>query len=103
MTDEAKVLMFNALWFKADGGAEKYGEYLAAVAPISKRYGGKKLSAAVPKQALIGKLDADLILFVEWPNWTVFQEFLADPEFQKVSPLREEAITDSLLIRCDPM
>ncbi|MCF6286062.1 MAG: PmoA family protein [Candidatus Hydrogenedentes bacterium] len=103
MPDESKVLMFNALWFKPDGGAEKYGEYLAAVGPISKRYGGKKLSAAVPKQALIGKLDADLIFFVEWPNWTVFQKFLADPEFQKVSPLREEAITDSLLIRCDPM
>ncbi len=32
--------MLNALWFKPDGGAEKYQEYLAAAHPFMLRYGG---------------------------------------------------------------
>lgn len=37
MADE-KVYMLNALWFKKDGGAEKYAEYAAAAGPSWKSW-----------------------------------------------------------------
>jgi len=97
-----KIYMLNALWFKPDGGWEKYKEYLQAAEPHVRKYGGRKLGETfIPKQAIIGEFDADLVFFVEYPSFDAFQQFISDPEYQKVQPLREEAITKSLLIRCD--
>lgn len=100
MNSDEKFYMLNVLWFKPDGGREKYGQYMAGAAPIVARFGGRPLPAFKPEKAVIGKFDADMIFFVEWPSWDVFKQFTADPEYQKVVGLREEAITDSLLIRC---
>ncbi len=102
-TADTPILMFNALWFKPDGGEAKYRDYMAAAFPIVARHGGRKAAGGTPDKALIGTFDADLIFFVEWPSWTAFQAFLADPAFDAVRPLREEAIRDSLLIRCVPV
>jgi uncharacterized protein (DUF1330 family) len=99
MPDEP-VYMLNVLWFKSDGGAEKYREYLRAAAPIVVRYGGKKLESFVPERAVIGTLDADLVFTVEWPSWEVFEQFVSDREYEAIRHLREEAIRDSLLVRC---
>lgn len=97
--DEA-FYMLNAFWFKEDGGAEKYAEYMAAAGPFVAKHGGKGGDAYIPVAAMIGKFDADLVFFVEWPNDKAFTTFLADPGYQAVSHLRGEAIKDSLLIRC---
>ena len=99
-----KVYMLNALWFKPDGGAEKYREYMAAVAPFVLKYGGQKLDAYTPVQAIIGDFDADLVFFVAWPDWESFTAFVTDPDFQnEAQPLRDAAIEKSLLIRCAPV
>jgi len=100
MNSEDKFYMLNALWFKPDGGREKYQEYMRAAGPVVLRFGGRPLPSFKPFKAVIGKFDADLVFFVEWPSWTVFKQFMADPEYQAIVHLREEAITDSLLIRC---
>jgi len=92
--------MLNVLWFKPEGGAEQYEKYLRAVGPVAARYGGKKQHAYKPDLSIIGDLDADLLFFVEWPSWEVFQSFVNDPEFQAVRHLRESALSKSLLIRC---
>jgi uncharacterized protein (DUF1330 family) len=102
MPDTSPILMFNALWFKPDGGAKKYQEYMRAVFPVVQRHGGRKATGGTPDKALIGTFDADLIFFVEWPSWEAFQAFVEDPEFVAIRPLREEALVDSLLIRCIP-
>lgn len=101
---EQKIYMFNALWFKPDGGREKYKEYLKATAPILARYGGRPITPSLkPDMGLIGEFDADLIFVVEYPSWETFKTFTQDPEYQaKALPLREAAITKSLLIRCQP-
>jgi len=96
------VFMLNVLWFKEDGGAEKYGEYIAAATPFVEKLGGKSTQAFVPEQALIGEFDADMFFVVEWPNQAAFMSLVGDPGYQKISHLRDEAITDSLLIRCKP-
>ena len=97
--DEA-FYMLNALWFKEDGGAEKYAEYMAAAGPFVAKHGGKGGDAYIPVAAMIGKIDPDLFFIVEWPNDKAFTTFLADPGYQAVSHLRGEAIEDSILIRC---
>jgi len=94
------IFMLNALWFKPDGGEQAYRKYLRAAQGVSAKYGGKKLDAYVPDLEMIGNFDADLLFFVEWPSWEVFQSFINDEEFLAVRHLREEAIVKSLLIRC---
>jgi len=68
MSDE-KVFMLNALWFKEDGGSETYEEYIKLASPFIAAVGGKKLDAFQPERAIIGEFDADLVFFIEYPNW----------------------------------
>lgn len=93
------IYMFNALWFKPEGGKEKYQEYLRAAAPFVSQYDGKSDSAYQPEKAIIGEFDADLMFIVEWPNKEAFKSFVKDPGYQSVAHLRDEAIVNSLLIR----
>ena len=99
-SDDERFFMLNVLWFKPDGGAEKYDEYLKAAGPFVAKHGAKSDGAYVPEANIIGKFDADLVFFVEWPNQKAFTEFIQDPGYQAISHLRGEAIRDSLLIRC---
>lgn len=97
---DERVFMLNVLWFKEDGGAEKYAEYIAAAAPFVEKLGGKTNGSFVPEAGIIGEFDADLFFVVEWPSEAAFLALVQDPEYRKISHLREEAVRDSLLIRC---
>ena len=101
-SDQQKFSMLNALWFKPDGGAETYDRYMKAAGPFVVKYGGKPGKAYTPEASIIGEFDADLVFFVEWPGEEAFAAFLQDPGYQAIKHLREEAIRDSLLIRCRP-
>lgn len=98
---DERFFMLNVLWFNEDGGEAKYAEYVAAATPFVAKHGGKSDGAYIPGANIIGKFDADLIFFVEWPNFKAFTEFARDPGYQAVAHLRTEAIRDSLLIRCE--
>ena len=95
-----KVYMLNVLWFKKNGGAEKYAEYAAAAAPFVDELNGKLVESYTPQEALIGEWDADLFFVVEWPDWETFLRLPQNPGYQKIAHLREEALRDSLLVRC---
>ena len=74
---------------------------MKSVSPLLKKYGGRVHSNLyVPKAAIIGEFDADMIFFVEWPDWPTFMNFANDPNYESIKQLREDAITNSLLIRC---
>jgi len=104
MSEQKPIYMLNALWFKADGGYESYKQYMKAVFPIIAKYGARPVTDLyTPKQDIIGEFDADLIFFVEWPSWEVFNTFAKDPDYESIRSLRENAITKSLLIRCAKM
>ena len=103
MPDDSPILMFNAVWFKPDGGAATYRDYMRAAFPIMQRHGGIKRTGGTPEKALIGNFDADLIFFVEWPSWAVFKSFLDDPDYKAIQHFREEAVANSLLVQCSPM
>ena len=36
---DERIYMLNVLWFKEDGGAEKYQEYMAAAGPFAAKHG----------------------------------------------------------------
>jgi uncharacterized protein (DUF1330 family) len=95
-----KIYMLNALWFKKDGGAQKYMEYGKAAAPFVEALGGKSIDGYQPQQSLIGDWDPDLFFLVEWPSWAAFEKLAKDEGYQKVAHLREEALEKSLLIQC---
>ena len=99
-SNDERFFMLNVLWFKPDGGAEKYDEYLKAAGPFVAKHGGKSTGAYVPEDNIIGEFDADLVFFVEWTDPKAFAAFIQDPGYRAVRHLREEAIRDSLLIRC---
>jgi len=101
VSDQA-VYMLNVLWFKKEGGAEKYGEYMEAAGPFVAALGAELEQALVPEQAVIGEWDADLVFVVKWPNWESFLKLAEDPAYLAIAHLREEAIDNSLLIRCRP-
>ena len=102
---DEKVYMLNVLWFKEDGGAEKYAEYAAAAGPFVQALGGRLIDSYRPEAALIGDWDPDQLFVVEWPSWEAFMKLPQDPGYLKIAQLREEALRDSLLIRCkrDPV
>jgi len=95
-----RVYMLNVLWFKEGGGAGKYAEYVAAAAPYVNELGGKLVESYTPESALIGDWNPDLFFVVEWPDWETFMKLPQNPGYQKIAHLREEALRDSLLIRC---
>ncbi len=92
--------MLNALWFKPDGGEQLYKEYLDLAIPMIEAVGGRKLKSFVPDRAIIGEFDADLVFFIEYPSWQAFRTFANSAEYHAIAYKREEAITNSLLIRC---
>lgn len=98
-----KIYMLNALWFKKNGGAEKYAEYGAAAGPFVQALGGKMVEGYLPQQALIGDWDPDVFFLVEWPNWESFTQLAEDEGYKKIAHLRTEALEKSLLIQCAKM
>jgi uncharacterized protein (DUF1330 family) len=100
----SEIYMLNALWFKPDGGAEKYSQYMKAAAPFVQKYGGRMVTGAlVPDKPVIGEFDADLVFFVRYPDWESFTAMINDREYlTRAAVLREEALERSLLIRCTP-
>ena len=100
MAENEKIYMLNALWFKPEGGAAKYAEYAAAAAPFVRELGGRMLDGFIPEQSLIGEWEPDLFFIVEWPSLDAFLQLPQNPGYQAIASLREEALRDSLVIRC---
>ena len=92
--------MLNVLWFKEHGGREKYAEYGAAVAPLLDAVGGQAGEMYKPEQALIGDWDPDAIFVVKYPSMEAFESMAGSPEYAEIMHLREEALDNSLLVRC---
>ena len=96
------IYMLNALWFKPDGGKEKYLEYGAAARPLLKEAGAEVMDNYAPEKSLIGDWDPDVFFLVKYPSQEAFESMIGSPAYQKILHLREEAIDNSLLIRCKP-
>ena len=98
--NDQPIYMLNALWFKKNGGAKKYREYMAAVEPIIGKLGASVKESYKPEQSLIGDWQPDLFFVVEYPSQSAFESLRTDPEYHKIMHLRGEALENSLLVRC---
>ncbi len=100
---DQSIYMLNALWFKKDGGRQKYLEYGAAVFPLMKKVGAEIADNYHPEEALIGDWDPDVFFLVKYPNKEAFESMINSAEYREIRHLREASIDKSLLARCKPM
>jgi uncharacterized protein (DUF1330 family) len=98
---DGPVYMLNLLEFLPDGGAERYDEYGAAVAPLLERAGGQAIFAGRPAESLIGEGSWDLMLLVSYPTRQAFLDMVSSPEYQEIEHLRSEALARSELRAMD--
>lgn len=100
---DGPVFMLNLLEFLPDGGAERYAEYGAAVAPILEGVGGRPVFAGRPSESLIGSGSWNLVLVVEYPTRQAFLDMVTSPEYQAIAHLRSEALVRSELRAMDSL
>ena len=98
---DGPVYMLNLLEFVPDGGAERYAEYGAAVAPLFEKAGGKPIFAGRPAESLIGEGSWDMMLLVSYPTRQAFLDMVSSPEYQEIEHLRSEALVRSELRAMD--
>ena len=93
------VVMLNLLRFAPDGGRESYERYAAAFSEHAARFGAKIVYLGDCSTALVApEAHAwDAVLLVEYPSRQAFSAMVADPEYQRVTHLRTQALTDAVL------
>lgn len=111
--DSEPIVMVNLLRFRdrAAGddaglsGAEAYGRYAAAVAPLLERVGGRLLATAACEESVIGPDESewDLCALVEYPSRAAFLEMTTSPEYGEIAAHRANALADSRLILARPV
>lgn len=93
------VVMLNLLRFRA-GGDETYGRYAARLQEtFLPRYGGRVLFAGRGSTVLVAEEGQswDAVVLVWYPSREAFSRMVADPEYQQVTALRTEALTEAVL------
>jgi len=100
---EGPVYMLNLVEFAPDGGAERYGEYGVAVAPLLEKAGGEPVFAGRPAEHLIGDGKWDMVLVVSYPTRQAFLDMVSSPEYQEIEHLRSESLVRSELRAMDAL
>ncbi len=93
------VVMLNLLRF-AEGGRASYEAYATALSEtFLPRYHGKVLYVGDGSTALVAEDGQawDVVLLVEYPSRRAFSDMVADPDYQQVTHLRTEALTEAVL------
>lgn len=93
------VVMLNLLRF-APGGRTPYAEYARQVAQrFSARYGVEVLYAGQGSTALVAEDGQawDAVMLVRYPSREAFSRMVADPEYQEVTGLRTQALSEAVL------
>ena len=93
--------MLNLLRFKSDGGRESYAKYSQALVEEGHlaRVGGELVYAGDGSTALVAEDGQawDAVLVVKYPSRAAFASMVADPDYQKVTHLRTEALEEAVL------
>ena len=97
--DDQPIVMLNLLRFKADGGRQRYLDYLAIAGPIVARYGAEILFAGDGATALCAEPGQswDAVALVRYPKRTAFVDMIADPAYAVADPIRMSALEEAVL------
>lgn len=93
------VVMLNLLRFTEDG-RESYEQYAKALSEtFLPRHGGEVLYAGDGGSPLVAEQgqDWDAVLLVRYRSREAFSRMVADPEYQQVTQLRTQALTEAVL------
>ena len=93
------VVMLNLLRF-ADDGRASYRRYVDALrSQFLPRYGGEVLYVGDGSTTLVGEDGQSwgTVLLVRYPSRQAFSQMVADPEYQLVTPLRTQALSEAVL------
>jgi uncharacterized protein (DUF1330 family) len=93
------VVMLNLLRF-AEGGRASYEQYAQALREtFLPRYGAEVVYAGDGGRALVAEdgQEWDAVLLVRYPTREAFSRMVADPEYQRVTRLRTEALREAVL------
>jgi uncharacterized protein (DUF1330 family) len=98
------VVMLNLLRFGQDGRAsyEAYARRLSE--PLLPRYGAEVLYAGDGSTVLVAEPGQawDAVVLVRYPSREAFSRMVADPEYQQVTGLRTQALTEAVLQATTP-
>lgn len=98
--DDGPIVMLNLLRFKPDGGRALYDQYGAAViGTFLPQVGGEIVYAGDGHPALVAESGQawDAVILVRYPSRAAFLTMVSDPEYQKVTHLRTEALEEAVL------
>jgi uncharacterized protein (DUF1330 family) len=97
------VVMLNLLRF-AEGGRASYARYAEAIAPFLVKVGGEIVYAGDGSTALVAEPGQswDAVLLVRYPSRAAFSAMVADPEYQRITHLRTQALAEAVLQATTP-
>lgn len=97
--DDQPVVMLNLLRFQADGGKQRYLDYLAMAGPIVARYEAEILFAGDGATALCAEPGQswDAVALVRYPKRAAFVEMIADPAYAAADRIRISALEEAVL------
>lgn len=90
--------MLNLLRF-AEGGRASYERYAEAIVPFLEEVGATLLYLGDCSTALVApeSHDWDAVLLVRYPSRRAFSEMVANPQYQRITHLRTEALSHAVL------
>ena len=101
--DGGPVVMLNLLKYRGSEGAEAYGRYMAAVAPLLAARGARVLYMGRAAERLVGDEAWDTILIVYYPSRQAFLAMIASPEYQAIHRHREHGLERTVLYATTPL
>ncbi len=93
------VVMLNLLRFKPDGGREGYTRYAREIVPFLQKVGAQVIYFGDTSTVLVApeSHDWDAVLLVRYPSRHAFSRMVADPDYQRITHLRTEALSEAVL------
>ncbi len=92
------VVMLNLLKLKPQGRAG-YAQYAERIRPFLRQLGAEVIYVGDCSTILVAPAahDWDTVLLVRYPSRAAFSRMVANPEYQKITGLRTEALQDAVL------
>jgi uncharacterized protein (DUF1330 family) len=92
------LVMLNLLKFSA-GGRASYRAYAERIRPFLDRYGATVIYLGDCSTTLVAppSHDWDAILIVRYPDREAFSRMVADPEYQAITHLRTDGLSNAVL------
>jgi uncharacterized protein (DUF1330 family) len=97
--DGKPVVMLNLMRFQADGGRDRYLQYLGMAGPLTARYGAEIVYAGDGGTALAAEPGQswDAVALVRYPTRRAFADMIADPDYRNADPVRRSALDEAVL------